>query len=58
MKEVFRQNKRVETVALVNRVLVVSLKLVEGNDLKFEKSHAKFKGAGLKISMKIVVGQV
>ena len=34
VQEVLRQHERVEAVALVDRVLVVRLQLVEGNDLE------------------------
>ncbi len=34
MKEVFRKNKRIEAVTLVNRVLVVRFQFIERNDLK------------------------
>ena len=34
MQEVLRENERVQTGALVNRVLVVSLQLIKSNNLK------------------------
>ena len=37
MQEVLGKNKRVQTGALVNRVLVVSLQLIKSNNLKINK---------------------
>jgi len=38
VQDVLGQHKRVQAVALVDRVLVVGLQLVERNDLKFNET--------------------
>ena len=37
MEDILRQHQGVQTVALINRVLVVSFQLIESNNLKHER---------------------
>lgn len=41
MKHIFRQNERIQRVALINRVLVVRFQLIEGNHMEYREKDQK-----------------